>query len=196
MLKFLPYAIQALFVVGGLSLGLWLKTGALPGAPAAAASHEAGEAHAAEAPVKVADAKKPDKKPAKDAHGDNKKKEKKGGHGESSGAADSPYGYLKFSRQFVVPVVGSAGVKSLVVMDINIEVPPEATEGAYTLEPKLRDSILGALLDLSNKGAFGEEFLDQANLENVRGELLKAARTIIGEEAQSVMILSIARQDV
>lgn len=197
MLKLLPYAIQALFVVGGLSLGLWLKTGALPGAPAAAASHEAEETHAEAAHEKVADAKrpakKPAKKPAKNAHGDEKSK---GGHGETSGAADSPYGYLKFSRQFVVPVVGSAGVKSLVVMDINIEVPPEATEGAYTLEPKLRDSILGALLDLSNKGAFGEAFLDQANLENVRSELLAAAREVIGEEAQNVMILSIARQDV
>lgn len=196
MLKFLPYAIQALFVVGGLSLGLWLKTGALPGAPAAA-SHEAGEAHPAEAHAKVSEAKKSEKKPAKDAHGDKKKTEKKkGGHGEAGGADDSPYGYLKFSRQFVVPVVGSAGVNSLVVMDINIEVPPDATEGAYTLEPKLRDSILGALLDLSNKGAFGEAFLDPGNLDNVRSELLTAARAIIGEEARSVMILSIARQDV
>jgi hypothetical protein len=193
MLKYLPYAIQALFVVGGLSLGLWLKTGALPGAPAAA-SHEAEEAHPAEAHAKAADAKKPEKKPAKDAHGD--KKKKKGGHGESSEAADSPYGYLKFSRQFVVPIVGSAGVTSLVVMDINIEMPPDATEGAYTLEPKLRDSILGALLDLSHKGAFGENFLDQGNLDNVRGELLAAARAIIGDEARNVMILSIARQDV
>lgn len=191
MLKFLPYVVQALFVIAGLSLGLWLKAGASSGAHAAPAAAEqlAESAHAAEPQAKSADAAKPAKKKAAAS-------KKKGGHGGEGGAEESPYGYLKFSRQFVVPVVGAAGVKSLVVMDINIEVPPDATEGAYTREPKLRDSLLGALLSLSSRGAFSETILEDGNLDVVRGELLQAARRVIGDDALNVLILSMARQDV
>lgn len=193
MLKFLPYAIQALFILGGLSLGLWLKSGALTAPPGERpdASHQTEDARGKDKRAENSEHKKPEKK---EDHG--AKKKEKSGHGDAGEGADSPYGYLKFSRQFVVPVVGASGVQSLVVMDINIEMPPEATEGAYTREPKLRDSILGALLNLSNKGAFDEKLLEQSNLGIVRDELLTAARAVIGEDAQNVLILSIARQDV
>ncbi|HRX40253.1 MAG TPA: hypothetical protein P5072_12525, partial [Parvularculaceae bacterium] len=63
-------------------------------------------------------------------------------------------------------------------------------------EPKLRDSMLSVLLDLSNRGAFNEVMLDPANQENIRAELLDAARSVIGPDALSILILSIARQDV
>lgn len=193
MLKFLPYAIQALFILGGLSLGLWLKSGVLSGSSGerAAASHQTEGERGKDKHADNSEHKKPEKKESRGA-----KKSEKSGHGDAGEGADSAYGYLKFSRQFVVPVVGASGVRSLVVMDINIEMPSAATEQAYLREPKLRDSLLGALLGLSNKGAFNEKILDQSNLDVIREDLLKAARAIIGEDAQNVLILSIARQDV
>jgi len=210
MLKFLPYVLQAIFVVGGLSLGLWLKSGGLPSAPkekpaahaeAKADGHGAKEASAGHGATseKKTEKKKAEKK-KKDSHGGSSKgghgESSKGGHGGKGGESGSPLGYLKFSRQFVVPVIAKSGVRSLVVMDINIEVPPDVTETAYLSEPKLRDSMLSVLLDLSNRGAFNEVMLDPANQENIRAELLDAARSVIGPDALSILILSIARQDV
>jgi hypothetical protein len=202
MLKYLPYAIQGVAVIGGVAGGLFLKSmGSAPEAPpaheegeAGAGAHGASEEHAAKKPEKDGKAGKKDAK-KKDA----KKKEKKeaghgGGHGK--GADDAAYGYMKFSRQFVVPVIGQAGVTSLIVLDINIEVPPAETEKVYLQEPKLRDSLLGTLLALSNNGAFSNQILDQANLDTMRVKLLESARTIIGENAQNVLILNITRQDV
>lgn len=187
MLKYLPYLIQALFMIGGLSLGLWLKSGSAPGASSSQqetieASSEAG-----------ADAAGASDEGGKKKHAG--KSKKSGGHGKA-GADDTPFGYMKFSRQFVVPVVGSTGVNSLVVMDINIEVPPEVTESVYAREPKLRDAVLGALLSLSNTGAFNNDLLDKSNIDKIRAQLLEAAQSVIGKDAQNVLILSIARQDV
>lgn len=210
MLKYLPYAIQGVAVIGGVAGGLYLKsitTGA-PEEPTheeqAADSHEASTGEHAEADKKGDKRKdaKSEKKDAKkkNAKKDAKKEEKKagdhgGGHGKDAGD-EAAYGYMKFSRQFVVPVIGQSGVTSMIVLDINIEVPPSETEKVYLQEPKLRDSLLSTLLSLSNNGAFSSQILDQANLDAMRARLLESARAIIGESAQNVLILNITRQDV
>lgn len=211
LFKYVPYAVQAVFVLGGLALGLWLKSGAVApaseGAHAAntvVASHQSAAADAHGGTTAAENKAKNKKEKNKDAHGAKKSSHgsnkdshggKSGGH-DSGGDSDAGYGFLKFSRQFVVPVVDHTGVRSLVVMDINIEVPPSIAGSAYTLEPKLRDAVLAALLDLSNRGAFNENLLDQANQDAIRQDVLVAARRILGEDALNVLILSMARQDV
>lgn len=198
MLKYLTLLLQLLAVVGGAAGGLWLKSATAPAAePAraqdeakpAADDHESAEGKKAEAKPKAVDAKTEGKRA-----GDKKAGGHGGGHGEAE--ADAAYGFMKFSRQFVVPVIGDDGVRALVLLDINIEVPPAVTEFVYTQEPKLRDALLASLLQLSNSGAFDEHILERANMELVRSELLRAARSVIGEDAQNILILNIARQEV
>lgn len=191
MFKYLPYALQGLAALGGVALGLWLKSNAVPAQDEPIAAHAEAADHATE--TKAAPGKASKQKEG------NKPKEKKsshGGHGAAMSEGSAPSGFMKFSRQFIIPVLDKSGVRSLVVMDINIEVPPSVTESVYQREPKLRDAMLSALLKLSNSGAFSAKLLDQANLESVRAELLSSARSIIGEDAQNVLILNITRQDV
>jgi hypothetical protein len=202
MLKYLPYAIQGLAMIGGVAGGLWMKSAMTPSAPEESPAHEEADAHAAASDHATADdhGAKP-KEGKKDSKKDAKKRDKKadkgghgGGHGE--GGDESAYGFMKFSRQFVVPVLGEAGVTSLIVLDLNIEVPSSETETIYQQEPKLRDSMLATLLSLSNTGAFSSELLEQGNLDTIRAQLLQSARAVIGESAQNVLILNITRQDV
>ncbi len=198
--KAVPFVIQALAVFGGVSGGVWLKS-TLAADAGDKSSHEGGhkapdkadkhgdkskDQHAAK------DKKESGKKTAKDSHGGGHG----GGHGADSAKSESDTGFMKFSRQFVVPVIAPSGVRSLVVMDINIEVPPGMEETVYTREPKLRDSMLAVMLNLSNRGAFDQNLLHERNLDIIRSELLGAARTVIGDDAQNVLILNITRQDV
>ncbi|MGE0410098.1 MAG: hypothetical protein AB7P23_12675, partial [Amphiplicatus sp.] len=88
MLKYLPYALQALAAILGIGLGLWLKSGSTP-------AHEAGTHD--EVPHDVKDAHTKPEKTAKHAekkveqHAEkkddkkNKKKSEKGGHGDGHG---------------------------------------------------------------------------------------------------------------
>lgn len=191
MLKFLPFVVQALFIIGGLSLGILFKSGALGGS----ASGEQPSAHDGEKLASHDDGKHDSSHGGKEKDHGAAKRGLSGGHG-GGGSENAAYGYLKFSRQFVVPVVDATGVGALVVMDINIEVPPDVTESVYLQEPKLRDAMLNTLLSLSNKGAFNGRLLEPANIDTVRARLLEAAQSVIGEDAQGVLILSIARQDV
>lgn len=199
MLKYLPYAIQALAIVGGVAGGLFLKSmGAEPGDPQTHGETEAASDLHDAAPEKHAEKAEKKKGGKADKKGAKKKEKKSGDHGGGHGGDtdEAAYGYMKFSRQFVVPVIGEAGVSSLIVLDINLEVPPSETETIYLQEPKLRDSLLATLLALSNNGAFSNRLLDQANLDAVRAKLLESARAIIGDSAQNVLILNVTRQDV
>lgn len=175
-MKIITLILQLLGVAGGVFIGLSMKS--------AAPADRAADAHA----VEDAHEKKGDKKHKKD------KKGKKDSHG--TGGEESAYGFLKFSRQFIVPVVEGNSVQSLVVFEINLEIDPASTETAYSQEPKLRDALLSALFSLSNEGAFDGHLLDEENLQHIRSSLLAAARAVIGQDVMEVLILNIARQDM
>ncbi len=124
------------------------------------------------------------------------KKKNKSGGGHGADNMNSDNGYMKFSRQFIVPVLDKAGVNSLVILELNIEVPSNATETIYVKEPKLRDVLLSRLLQLSNGGAFDDQITEQRKLDTLRVELLEAAQGVIGESAINILILNISRQNV
>lgn len=186
-MKIVSIVLQLIGVVAGVFLGLSMKSsGGQDGAGGSSAHAEEkhDDGHGKKEKKK---GKKKDKKGGK-SHG------KKDGHG--SGEEDAAYGFLKFSRQFIVPVVQADHVQSLVILDINLEVDPSATERAYSQEPKVRDALLRALFTLSNEGAFSGGFVDEENMEKVRTSLLTAAHGIIGDDVTEVLILNVARQDL
>jgi flagellar protein FliL len=209
MMKIVSILLQVIGVSAGVLLGLWLKSGSA-GADAPAdetyieADATGDEGHsAAEASAKDGDhggkkkkdnKKKKEKKGKKEKSDHGKKKSEHGSSDEPSGS-DSEYGFMKFSRQFIVPVIRTDNVNALVVIDINLEIAPESTENAYSREPKIRDALLSALLRLSNEGAFEDNLLEEDNIDWIRAQLLTAAQSILGEDATDVLILSIARQD-
>ena len=184
MIKIVSLLLQVVGVGAGVYLGLWLKAGS-PDAPNAGSE----ESTQTTEKTKAADAKADEKKE------NNKKKD---GHGEDSGDSgdNGDLAFMKFSRQFIVPVVQSNGVNALVMLDINLEVSPSATDIAYAQEPKVRDALLSTLLQLSTEGAFNARFTDQGNMDAVRGRLLQAAKTVLQEDVHEVLILSIARQNI
>ena len=135
--------------------------------------------------------------PADDAHaegddGHGKKKAKKGGHGEEDSSGST---YMKFSRQFVVPVVRRGQPRSMVILDINIEVDSSQNEGVYALEPRLRDAFLARLMGLSAEGMLPQMLEDMDKLEYTKMALLEESQKIIGEAATDVLILDLGIQN-
>lgn len=134
-----------------------------------------------------------EKDAAADSHGDEKKKsKKKGGHGEETAGATS---FMKFSRQFVVPVVQQGRPKSMVILDINLEVDNSLNESVYVLEPRLRDAILSKLLMLASQGMLPQMLEDHEKMELTKAALLETSQEIIGDAALSVLILDLGIQN-
>ncbi|MGJ8562371.1 MAG: hypothetical protein ACSHXY_02355 [Alphaproteobacteria bacterium] len=128
------------------------------------------------------------KKPKKDkGHG----KEKDKGHGSDSGSVT----YLKFKRQFVVPVMDKNKIEALVIMNLNLELNDDAPDNAYSLEPKLRDAIMRELLVLSSDDIFGANLTSAESYQTLRSTLLRASKAVISEGVEDILILDIARQD-
>ncbi|MEM9705447.1 MAG: flagellar basal body-associated FliL family protein [Pseudomonadota bacterium] len=172
MAKILPLILQLIFVAGGVFAGFAIKPSNAP-----------ADAHAASE-----DKHKEEKK----AHGGGKKDKGEKEDEKSSGAIS--VSYVKFGRQFVVPILAENTPSHVVVLDINIEMPSGASESVYPLEPKLRDALLTVLFRLSNEGKLGPDMLVSSNMEALRAELLYAAQSIIGDKAKRILILNIARQ--
>ncbi len=201
MMKIIPILLQVIGVSVGVLLGLWLKSGSDGAAASGEDAHQEADAYGeSDDGNSKADAKEGGHGDKKKKKKEKKEKKKKSGHGgdESEDDAEdsnSDASFMKFSRQFIVPVIRTNNVNALVVIDINIELLSNATEKAYTREPKVRDALLSALLRLSNEGAFGDQLLNQQNIEHIRAQLLTAAQSILGDAATDILILSIARQD-
>lgn len=179
------FLLQLIGVAGGVFLGLALK-----GPPPAAPYDAEGAVDAKGAGKDDKSAKGGEKSVKKDAGGKKGKKDKDG----KDDAEEESYAYVRFGRQFIVPVVQTDGANALVVLDLNLEVTPSASDAAYQQEPKVRDALLSTLLELSTEGAFNASFTDQENLEAMRARLLTAAREVLKEDVHGVLILSIARQ--
>jgi hypothetical protein len=145
-------------------------------------------------------AEKSSKDDGKGAHEDGKsyKKEDKDkkssdGHGTSDYAGE--ISYLKFKRQFVIPVMDHKKIEGLVIMNFNLELNDQAPSDSFNMEPKLRDAFMRDLLELSNQGLFSEELTSPKTFEIVRETLLGSSRRIIEQGVENVLILDIARRD-
>lgn len=183
MMKIIPFLLQLVGVCAGVFLGLTLKSGPPP--QAYASEDEAEETLDAEHSADAREAK--DKKKDKKAKDDKKKKQ--------DDKDSSKNIFVKFSRQFIVPVVQQNDTNALVVLDINLEVSPAVSETAYAQEPKVRDALLSTLLELSSEGAFNASYTDQENMDAIRARLLESARKVLNDEVHQVLILSLARQN-
>jgi len=106
------------------------------------------------------------------------------------------YDYVKFSRQFVIPVVNEEGVRALVVADIQLEVEPGTSEAAFSREPKLRDAFLKVLYSIAHTGGFNGSLVSDYILKDMHDDLKDAARSILGDDLHDVLITDLLRQDL
>ncbi|MDP7150329.1 MAG: flagellar basal body-associated protein FliL [Paracoccaceae bacterium] len=104
--------------------------------------------------------------------------------------------FVKLNNQFVVPVVADGLVKSLVVLSLSVEATEGQAARVFEVEPRLRDSFLQVLFDFANLGGFDGAFTNSNNLIALKTQLYEAAYGIIGEDARSVLIVDIVRQDI
>lgn len=104
--------------------------------------------------------------------------------------------YVKLPSQFVVPLVDDNRISAMVVMALSVEVKNGYTETVLEKEPKLRDEFLRVLFDYASIDGFDGAFINNENLDILRGNLREVAKMVMGPDvANDVLIFEIARQD-
>lgn len=133
----------------------------------------------------------------KSEHAKDKKdsKSKDESHGKPSSGSSDDFEFLKFKRQFVVPVVGEDRIEALVLLNIGISLSGDVKEELFRYEPKFRDAFMRELLSMSNAGYFNNELTDPQTYEVLRETLLRAAKDIEKDGVKDILILDFARQD-
>lgn len=123
----------------------------------------------------------------------------------STPVAEAPHGamvktegaqdYVKLNNQFIVPIVKSGRVASLVILSLSLQVSAGMGAKVYAAEPKLRDAFLQVLFDHANSGGFGGNFTEGDKMQLLRDALLEAAVKVMGALVTDVLIVDIVRQD-
>ena len=144
-------------------------------APAAAPASHGDEGHGAE------------KAAASKGHG--------GGHGGESSSKSDNSDFMKFKRQFVVPVMKDQSVEALVLLNLGLDIDESKRDEVFRKEPRFRDIFIRELLQLSNDGYFNEEMTSPNTYEVVRETLLRAAKSVDESSVNDVLILDFSRQD-
>ncbi|MEL7490456.1 MAG: hypothetical protein AAGJ73_07030 [Pseudomonadota bacterium] len=123
----------------------------------------------------------------------NEKKEskKKSVHEESK---EEDISIFKFSRQFVVPVLVDRKPQYMVILEINLEMSTSSTSGSYAKESQVRDAVLEALFELAADGVLGGLPGEIEARAIARSTLLKAARSVLGEDVRNVLIQDVGIQ--
>lgn len=108
---------------------------------------------------------------------------------------ETPRAYMKFTNQFVVPIVENDRVASLVVLSLSLEVGEGQQEAFLAVEPKLRDMLLRRLFDHASTGGFDGDFTGIVEMEKLHVALLTSAQETMPDMVSDVLITEIGRQD-
>lgn len=181
MKKLLPILLVAAGIAGGGAAGMILKPAHDPvdGAPASPAT----DLHGAEPSSDSG---------AMDGHG-NDHGDAGDGHGA---AAPGGHDYVEIGRQMIIPIVEGGETRALMMFELALDVPTEMRETVFLHEPRIRDVFLRELFAMSHTGAFLGTFTDDLIVEELRRNLLGAARRQLGPEVSDVLILDIMRQEM
>ena len=106
------------------------------------------------------------------------------------------FDYARFSNQFVIPVVRTESIQSLVVMSLTMEIEVGTNEAIFALEPKLRDAVLRVLFDHANAGGFNGQYTSASAMDTLRRSLREATRAVAGPIVKDVLIADVIRQDL
>jgi len=106
-----------------------------------------------------------------------------------------PSAFIDMERKFVVPLVRGNRVRSLVVVDLRLEVRAGAENRALALKPKVRDAFLDTLYAMAVAGAFDGDLYSNNVQDDMRARLLQAARQVLQDDASAVLIGELLRQD-
>jgi hypothetical protein len=110
-------------------------------------------------------------------------------------AQGEAHAFIDMERKFVVPLVRGNRVRSLVVVDLRLEVRASGESRALALKPKVRDAFLDTLYALAVAGAFDGDLYSNNIQDEMRARLLQAARQVLQEDASAVLIGELLRQD-
>ena len=194
MKMLIPLILALIGLGGGLAAGHFLKPPPEKPEGEEMAHGEGGEAHG-------------------DGHGGGHGDGHEAGHGDGhdAGAEDphdiptpedhdpeeaAKYEYVQLDKQFVVPLVDHARVKSMIIMSLTIETTAEQRELVHQREPKLRDVFLQVLFRHAHSGGFDGVFTGGQVMADLRAALRDAGQGVLGEAAHDVLVTDIVRQDM
>ena len=115
---------------------------------------------------------------------------------DPQGEAAGEHAYIRIGRQTIIPVVEGGETRALMLFELAVDAAAGEDVAVQQMEPRLRDAFLRELFRMSSTGAFLTNFTEQRVIDELRRNLVRAAREHLGERVQDVLILDVMRQEL
>lgn len=103
--------------------------------------------------------------------------------------------FVRLGNQFVVPIVRSGRVESLVVLSLSVAIRPGGRALLFEREPLLRDALLRGMFAHATLGGFDGAFTAPEPMAELRAALTELGRAALPGLVFDVLITDIVRQD-
>lgn len=105
--------------------------------------------------------------------------------------------YSKFEKPFIIPIFHNDRASGMLVVEIWLELEPEANTLAITAkEPRVRDELMQVFYLYASEGRFSSQLLSPETQAELRRDLTHVGRQFIGPELHAVLINDMQRQDL
>lgn len=109
---------------------------------------------------------------------------------------DAKYEYIALDKQFIVPLVNETRVQAMIILSLSLEATVDGVDLAHRRSPKLRDVFLQVLFRHAHSGGFNGVFTGGQAMADLRAGLRDAAKGVLGDAVNDVLVTDIVRQDM
>lgn len=123
----------------------------------------------------------------------NEKEEKK----KNEKFVDKQFFYSSLDKPLIVPIFEEGKAAAMLIAEISLELKTADTSSVANKKPRLRDEFLQVFSYYSAEGKLGEDMLSPRIQAELRRDLTRVGKKLIGEEIlNAVLISNLQRQDL
>lgn len=109
---------------------------------------------------------------------------------------DKDYSYTKFDKPLIIPIFKDNKAVAMLIAEIWFELEGNDTSHIFVKTPRLRDEFLQVFYLYASEGKLGEDILTPQIQAELRRDLTRVGRRLVGNALHAVLINDLQRQDI
>lgn len=115
---------------------------------------------------------------------------------ESVKFVDKNFTYMNLDKPLIIPIFEKNKAVAMLIAEISMELIPEEGMNIASKKPRLRDEFLQVFSYYSAEGKLGKDMMSPRIQAEIRRDLTRVGKNMIGENLNAVLISSLQRQDL
>lgn len=126
-------------------------------------------------------------------HEQNKTKEKKE---KTEKFVDKQFFYSSLDKPLIIPIFEDGKASAMLIAEISLELTQADAVMVSNKKPRLRDEFLQVFSYYSSEGKLGKDMLSPRVQSEIRRDLTRVGKELVGDTLNAVLLGNLQRQDL